>query len=652
MNANDLGTDTGIRMVVAAFAALGAALSAAALPWSNPEMVAKAERGEIREARASWWGFDKDDSTRFLQAAITSGVSRLVVDKMPSPWIVTPIKAASNQHLVFEKGAMLLAKRGEFVGRNDWLLALDGVENVRVTGNGATLRMWREDYAHGKDGKGRDYQRGEWRHALAIIDARNVTVEGLILEDSGGDGIYISHRVSEGAAPCRDITIRDCVCDRHHRQGLSIISAVNLLVENCVFRNTKGTAPEDGVDFEPNSAVESFVNCVLRNCVSENNAGNGFEVALSHSRSSTPPCSIRFENCRSTGDSRGIKLRTNCRAAVGDWPTGTVDFVGCTFEKTRYEAVEVMQSPANAFQMTLTDCTFASIGVDDPGAPAVVLSTRYSDDPKPALPKMVNLKWPDRGNRRPYAYDSVNFASLGQGETLPLLAADTAGAEVVDKTPGEFAAGTPLRIRHHARLVVYADRPRTITVRGEQSIVARKRPPTKTPVPVTDASGKKVATVPMPGCAPSELAFDAPAAGFYALELDLGPHAFVVLGADAPFAVDCSRYGEKESPLNFIASGGTLYVPLKSGRRVEFRMKGSAPTEKVSVGIVDPDGKAVFADSALLYWTRHQASAARDGLWKWTFGRPSNMNFEDFSAEIAGARPFLFPSPDKYWHSK
>ena len=298
---------------------------ASSAEWASPDLVAKVASGEIREARASWWGFDKDDSTRFLQAAITSGVSKLVVDKMPSPWIFTPIKASSNQHLVFEKGAMLLAKRGEFVGRNDWLFALDGVENVRVTGNGATLRMWREDYAHGKDGKGRDYRRGEWRHTLAIIDARNVVVEGLALEDSGGDGIYISHRVSEGAEPCRDITIRDCVCDRHHRQGLSIISAVNLLVENCVFRNTKGTAPEDGVDFEPNSAVEPCVNCVLRNCVSENNAGNGFEVALSTSRSSTPPCSIRFENCRSTGDSRGIKLRTNCRASVGDWPTGTVD---------------------------------------------------------------------------------------------------------------------------------------------------------------------------------------------------------------------------------------------------------------------------------------------------------------------------------------
>ena len=222
----------------------------------------------------------------------------------------------------------------------------------------------------------------------------------------------------------------------------------------------------------------------------------------------------------------------------------------------------------------------------------------------------------------------------------------------MDKTPGAFAAGTPLRIRNHARLVVYADRARRVTVRGAQSIVAKKRPPSKKPVKITDAAGKVIASVPMPGCGPSAIAFDAPAAGFYALELDLEPHAFVVQGADAPLAVDCTRWGAKESPLNFISSGGTLYVPLKSGQRAEFRMAGSAPGEKVAVNIFDPEGQAVFSDSALLYWTRHQATAQRDGLWKWTFGRPSNMHFEDFSAEIAGARPFLFPSPDKYWYSK
>ena len=32
----------------------------------QPELVAKVAAGKIKEARASWWGFDPQDSTRFL----------------------------------------------------------------------------------------------------------------------------------------------------------------------------------------------------------------------------------------------------------------------------------------------------------------------------------------------------------------------------------------------------------------------------------------------------------------------------------------------------------------------------------------------------------------------------------------------------------
>ena len=101
---------TAVCLAVAAFAAASA-------EWARPDLVAKVAAGEIKEARASWWGFDKDDSTRYLQTAIDSGAAKLIVDKMPSPWVTTPLKAASNQHIVFEDGVVLLAKRGEFVGQ-------------------------------------------------------------------------------------------------------------------------------------------------------------------------------------------------------------------------------------------------------------------------------------------------------------------------------------------------------------------------------------------------------------------------------------------------------------------------------------------------------------------------------------------------------
>jgi hypothetical protein len=36
--------------------------------------------GKLKVAHASWWGFDSVDATAALQAAINSGVPKLVVD--------------------------------------------------------------------------------------------------------------------------------------------------------------------------------------------------------------------------------------------------------------------------------------------------------------------------------------------------------------------------------------------------------------------------------------------------------------------------------------------------------------------------------------------------------------------------------------------
>ena len=42
--------------------------------------------GDIKEAKASWWGYDPVDATDCLQAAIDSGVPRLIVDDVGSPY--------------------------------------------------------------------------------------------------------------------------------------------------------------------------------------------------------------------------------------------------------------------------------------------------------------------------------------------------------------------------------------------------------------------------------------------------------------------------------------------------------------------------------------------------------------------------------------
>jgi hypothetical protein len=115
--------------------------------------------------------------------------------------------------------------------------------------------MWKQDC----DDK-TQYQRAEWRHVLNFTSCTGVRVEGLTLADSGSDGIYLG--VAQQGMPCSDVTIRNVSCVNNHRQGISVISTRNLLIEGCSLTGTSGTAPAAGIDFEPNDVTEELVNCV------------------------------------------------------------------------------------------------------------------------------------------------------------------------------------------------------------------------------------------------------------------------------------------------------------------------------------------------------------------------------------------------------
>ncbi|MCK5806247.1 MAG: hypothetical protein KAI66_25675, partial [Lentisphaeria bacterium] len=187
-------------------------LSATAQVAPNAQKIAAVAGGTIKEAKASWWGFNPKDSTAALQAAIDSGVPKLIVEKMAGPWIVTPITLVSDQEIVFEEGVVVLAKRGEFKGGNDSLFKASGKKNITLRGYGATWRMWRDDYANPDL-----YSKAEWRMCLALGGCTNIKVLGLTLAESGGDGIYLG--VGANWATNKDILIKDVTCDKNYRQG-------------------------------------------------------------------------------------------------------------------------------------------------------------------------------------------------------------------------------------------------------------------------------------------------------------------------------------------------------------------------------------------------------------------------------------------------
>lgn len=311
--------------------------------------VERVQRGEVSQAKASWWGFDPDDSTAQLQAALDSKARRVVIDDLGSPWIVTPITIPGNKEVVFEPGVIVEAKRGEFLGKGDCLFTVRDQENVVLRGEGAVLRMHKADYHQPP------YEKAEWRHALSIRGCRNVTVEGLVLRESGGDGIYLG--TGSGRTPNRDITIRNVICDGNNRQGVSVITVAGLLMENCVFKNTEGTAPQAGIDFEPNRPDELLVDCTLRNCRSENNAGHAYLFYFGNLHAESEPVSIRLENCTSQG-CRGYSSYLGIANREGKHSVrGTIDFVNCQLEDDADGGVYVRGNEADGCRIRFAECT-------------------------------------------------------------------------------------------------------------------------------------------------------------------------------------------------------------------------------------------------------------------------------------------------------
>jgi len=300
-----------------------------------------------------WWGFDPEDATAAVQGAIDSGAAVVVIPAMAGPWVVTPVKLRGDLTLLLEPGVVVQAKRGEFHAGGDSLFSAVVAENLTIRGYGATLRMWKEDYQKPP------YKPAEWRMGIDLQGCKNVSIEGLRIEQTGGDGIYVG--CTDARPYCEDVVIRDVVCDGNHRQGISVIGARNLLIDNCAMNNTDGTAPRAGIDFEPNGGREYLTNCVVRRSVFSGNTGAGIQLYLKNMSGGTEPSSITFEDCLVTG---GASAGISVGSYFDDAAPGVFLFERCTVMGTNSHGIRVSDMSAATSQTIFRDCRLINVGTE------------------------------------------------------------------------------------------------------------------------------------------------------------------------------------------------------------------------------------------------------------------------------------------------
>ena len=180
---------------------------------------------------------DKSDCTKVLQAALFDQDAQDIVVPAGNgaPWAVGPlIINRSHVRLTLQPGVVLYAKQGEFKKPDESLLTIrsetvhDHLQNVTCVLTGATLRMRKMEYLPP------NYVKGEWRHTLQILGASDVAIIGGTFLEAGGDGIYVAGNWLTNHS--RNILLSGVTTDGAWRNGLSVISAINLTVTGSTFK--------------------------------------------------------------------------------------------------------------------------------------------------------------------------------------------------------------------------------------------------------------------------------------------------------------------------------------------------------------------------------------------------------------------------------
>jgi polygalacturonase len=118
---------------------------------------------------------------------------------------------------------------------------------------------------------------GEWGVGIGIYGCWSARVTDTHIVNCWGDGITIGSSVLFSAPNSSKLCVfTNVVCDNNRRQGLSIGEVDSLIVNSSTFTHTNGTAPQDGIDIEPDADTAQRVH--ITNCLIAYNTKVGVEM--------------------------------------------------------------------------------------------------------------------------------------------------------------------------------------------------------------------------------------------------------------------------------------------------------------------------------------------------------------------------------------
>lgn len=244
-------------------AGMSASTATSASPLRTPSFVVS-----TFGARGDGATDDTDAFQRAIDAAGNRGGG--VVTVPPGRYLLDPLRSVrlrSGVQLQMDADCTLVARPN--AAEHSVLILVERVEDVTISGGRV---LGERDRHMGTT--------GEWGHGIQLRGASRVTLRDIHVANFWGDGVSVA-----GAKPVRgesaplqssDVLVERIVSIGNRRQGLTIGGAKRVRVFDCEFAGTRGTAPEAGIDVEPDTTAA--VDIEIARCRIHDNNGPGIQV--------------------------------------------------------------------------------------------------------------------------------------------------------------------------------------------------------------------------------------------------------------------------------------------------------------------------------------------------------------------------------------
>jgi polygalacturonase len=201
---------------------------------------------------------------------------------------ITQVHAAGGGSVYVPVGTYLIDADVSIKLKTDvWLDMVDSTRIIKVKPTASNrynvIRMHNISNSRVIGGKikGDRYQHlastGEHGMGVSIYGAYNCKVVNTVIIDCWGDGISIgTQSIYSATNQSVNCVITGVTSRNNRRQGLTIGGVDSLIVVNSNFTHTNGTAPQAGIDIEPDSDIAERVH--IKNCEIAYNARVGIEM--------------------------------------------------------------------------------------------------------------------------------------------------------------------------------------------------------------------------------------------------------------------------------------------------------------------------------------------------------------------------------------